>query len=552
MKKLNLIRLVLFITLTACATYQPPARQPSSAPYVAPDYQVIFERARQYLIEQDGNKSLIKKVPESQFVQFLQENPEWINEEQSKLIAEVERVSKINTDPTKHTRLIPPFGKAGYEDVKVYVSHPYYKNGILRKKDSMVGAWINFIKKAKKEIILNVFDFDLEEVANALVAKAQKGVSVTVGIDKGVHDARPEVQKVSQILTAGGVRVVHVRSVGLNHQKVTSIDWSDPELASVLFSSGNLTRSCIEPDGDLKGIVPLPAVSVPNANHLITMKSFILANLIKHELTKTLDDKFLLRGKQYPINGSYQVTGPGVDPQVLEAYPEPSIIITFAPNGGLKNINKNLIAHILRKETGSIRMIQFAFSSTDVEETLLFRAQQDIQATGKFDFMSVGDTPFAMRDWSRFLIMSGMKLEITPMSKKYLDDKEGTWWTGIGEEQINNLRKNIYAAPKVYADNYVLVDKAKLKANAKIHHKILATPNFAIVGTSFNFSQGAESNNEQMLIFKDKSMSKLVDGMLKYLVKNSRGTVYSEAQRRNLLKVSIDEESDGVEDQAGQ
>lgn len=541
MKKLNNFRLFLLLTLTACASYA-PQRTPSSNE--TPDYKVIFQKAREYLITQESSKALLKKVPENQFVEFLQNNPEWINEEQSKLIAEVAKQSKSTVvDLTKHTRLIPPSGKWGYEHVKVYVSHPYYLNGKLVPKDNMVAAWIAFIKKAKQEIIINVFDFDLEEVANVLVEKAQSGVRVQVGIDKGVADARPEVKKVADLLTAGGVKVTLVRSVGLNHQKVTAIDWSDKERASVLFSSGNLTRSCIDPDGDLKGTVPLPAESVPNANHLITMKSWILANLIKHELTKTLDEKFLLRGKQYPINGSYQVTGPGVDPQVLEAYPEPSILITFAPNGGLKNINKNLIAHILKKETGSIRMIQFAFSSTDVEQALLFRAQQDIQATGRFDFMSVGDTPFAMREWSRFLIMSGFKLKIEPLKKTFLDDKDGAWWKGLGEQQINALRKNIYAAPAVYGEHHLKIDGKSVKANGKIHHKILATPNFAILGTSFNFSLGAESNNEQLLIFKDKNMSKIVDGMIKHLVKGSRGTVASEAVRRNSLKVPEDEGS---------
>lgn len=549
MKKLNLLRLVLLITLTACASYE-PNRVPSSDE--SPDYTVIFQKARQYLITQEDSKSKLKKVPENQFVQFLQDNPEWINEDQSKLIDEVSKQSKSSDgDLTKHTRLIPPAGKWGYEDVKVFVSHPYYLNGKLQPKDNMVAAWIAFIKKAKQEIILNVFDFDIEEVAKALIAKAKAGVKVQVGIDKGVADTRPEVKKVADMLKAGGVKVVLVHSVGLNHQKVTAIDWSNKDLAAVLFSSGNITKSCIEPDGDLKGKVPLPPESIPNANHLITMKSWILANLIKHELTKTLDDKFLLRGKQYPINGSYQVTGPGVDPQVLEAYPEPSILITFAPNGGLKNINKNLIAHILKKETGSIRMIQFAFSSTDVEETLLFRAQQDIQATGKFDFMSVGDTPFAMREWSRFLIMSGLKLEITPTSKTYLDDREGKWWKALGDEQMVALRKNIYGAPKVYGEHHLRIEGKAAKANGKIHHKILATPNFAIMGTSFNFSQGAESNNEQLLIFKDKKMSKIVDGMLKHLVKASRGTVASEALRRNSMKVKEADEA-SVEDKAAQ
>jgi hypothetical protein len=107
-----------------------------------PDYKVIFQKAREYLITRDSSKALLKKVPENQFVGFLQNHPEWINEEQSKLIAEVSKQSKVEVNLTKHTRLIPPAGKWGYEDVKFYVSHPYYVDGKLKPKDNMVAAWI--------------------------------------------------------------------------------------------------------------------------------------------------------------------------------------------------------------------------------------------------------------------------------------------------------------------------------------------------------------------------------------------------------------------------
>jgi phosphatidylserine/phosphatidylglycerophosphate/cardiolipin synthase-like enzyme len=552
MNKPNYLCFVFLTTLAACSLTPGPVqlREPNAAIGAnGSDLPLILQKAREYMIQSPEGKIGLKKVPESQFVEFLQANPEYIKEEQKKVIAAIESESHLLSDPTKHTRLIPPAGKPGYENLKVYVSHPYFQDGQLKPKDDLILAWINFIKMAKKEIVINVFDFDLVSVAELLVEKAQAGVKVYVGVDKGVVAARPEVKRVVKILSDGGVKVTQVNSVGLNHQKVTAIDWSSIKDASVLFSSGNLTHSCLDKDGDLRGLDPLPKESVPNANHLITMKSFVLANLVRHELIKTLDDKFLLRGKQFPINGSYQVTGPGIDPYVLEAYPEPSIIITFAPNGGLKNINRNLIAHVLKKEKGSVRMIQFAFSSLDVEEALLWRAQQDTQETGNFDFKSVGDTPFAMREWSRFLIMSGLKMDITPTSKTYSDDKDGKWWKTLGETQIQKIRKGIYVAPKIYGDHHLKINNKSLKSTGKIHHKILATPNFAIVGTSFNFSQGAESNNEQLLIFRDKKMSKLVDGMLKYLIDHSPGTVHKEALRRNVIRGKV-LESESVEDRA--
>jgi hypothetical protein len=547
--KITLI-FALILSLQACSG--PALRRPGSEVPLAPDYALIFKTARDVLIANPDNASqqeqvkLLLKVPENFVVGELQARPELLALAHDQLIAELQSVAPVPPDPTKHTRLIPPQGMPGYSDLQLYVNHAYYRGTKLIKKSNLIEVWKAFINKAEKEIIVNVFDFDLEEIADALIAKSQAGLDVRVGIDKkSVIDVRPEVKKIEEKLVAGGVKVTGVMPVGLNHQKITAIDWSDAEKSSVLFSSGNLTRSCLEPKGDLKGTIPLPKESLPNANHLITMKSWLLANLVHHELTKTLDAAYLLRGRQYPLNGSYQITGPGVDPHTLEAYPEPSITITFSPGGGLKSINRNLIADLIKRETGWIRMLQFAYSAAAVDEALLFRAQHDYQATGKFDFLSIGDTPFAMREWSRFLIMSGMKrIENPDKTKTYLDDPENPWTKGLSPLQLMDLRKRVRIAPKVYGEHHVKVQGVNKKVNAKIHHKILATPRFAIMGTSFNFSEGAESNNEQILVFRDSQLAEAAHGMVDYLKRSSPGSVASEASRRNRLRISQEEGTD--------
>ena len=193
-------------------------------------------------------------------------------------------------------------------------------------------------------------------------------------------------------------------------------------------------------------------------------------------------------------------------------------------------------------------MLQFAYSAVEVDEALLFRAQQDFQQTGKFDFQSVGDTPFAMREWSRFLIMSGLRREIDPTKQQgYFPDPANPWVQGLSARQLRSVQQKVFVAPKIYGNNHVNVpgQATKVKVNAKIHHKILATPRFAIVGTSFNFSAGAESNNEQILVFRDDQMSQAVSGMVRYLVNESPGTVLKEANRRNRFGGVRDEDSSG-------
>jgi len=282
---------------------------------------------------------------------------------------------------------------------------------------------------------------------------------------------------------------------------------------------------------------PLPKESVPNANHVMTLKSWLLANLVNHELTKTLDPTFQLRGSEYPSNGAYQVTGPNVDPLTLEAYPMESVVITFTPGGAYKSVGKNLLARVIERTTGPIRMIQFAYSSEAVDQALLLRAEREIKDTGHFDYGSVGDTPFAMQFWSQFLNMSAWELKSTEdKSKKwYQEMSAGPWATTLGPRNLKELREHVRIAPVIYGNNWIKVDNKNTKVSAKIHHKILSTGDYAVVGTSFNFSQGAESNNEQILLFKDPKLVKKVEGMYRWLAEQSPRSVDEEARRRNTL-----------------
>jgi hypothetical protein len=531
MKKLFLNFGIILFIFSSCASSS-LERAPSSAQ--TPDYPELFKTVRGTLIPTPKE---LKNIPEHIVIEELQTRPELLMKPRQDLIRELATSSNSPVDPTKHVRLIPPAGTSGYSDLKLFVNHHYYNNGLLIQPENLVEVWRRFILSARKEIILNIFDFDLEEVADALIEQARKGLHVQVGIDqKNVINVRPEVRALSEKLADNGVKVTEVNSVGLNHQKLTAVDWSIPEYSSVLISSGNLTRSCLEPEGDLKGARPLPTESIPNANHSITMKSWLLANLIHHELSKTLNPEYLLRGRAYHLNGSYQITGPGVDPDTLEAYPEPSLIISFSPGGGMKSINKNLIAHFIKQEKGRIRMLQFSYSSDEVDKALLWRAENDFQMYNKFDFISLADTSSALREWSHFLTMSGLKLIETPEYKKlFYPDPENTWLRALGAERLKEVQQNVHIAPKNYGHNWVMVGNKRVKVTAKIHHKIMATETFAILGTSFNFSQGAETNNEQILVFKDRTLSDAVDGMVKYLVQHSAGTVAEEAERRNKI-----------------
>lgn len=567
-----------FFILSACssgsiktATERTPAATDNGQQ--TPNYPELFKASREILMRdlmtpKHHIQKKFKDLPESQLIEHLQKesvsddaNPTSAAHEE--LIRHLTDEASVPFDPSKHLRLIPPPGTPGYSELHFYSSHPYFYNETSLKSekeipaDNLVTVWNDFLLTAKKQIILNVYDFDLKPIADTLVLQGKKGLSVRVGIDKDVIDRRPEVKKIFDYLVQSNVvSVTAVDSVKLNHQKMAAIDWEDLPSARVLFSSGNLTQSCLDPAGDIKDIQPHPTDSIPNANHVITMKSWLLANLINHELTKTLDPGLQLRGAQYPMTGAYQVTGPQVeDPANLfsEARPKHSVIITFSPGGGYKDINSNLIARLIDSTEGPIRIIQFAFSADAVGEALFRKAQTAYLHGGEFDLLAIGDTPFAMQNWSEFLRLSGWKLltektkDKQKKNKYFVEDQSSPWYKVFTAAQWTDLRSKIFVAPKVYRTHSILIaPDTKRDVSAKIHHKILSIGDFAIAGTSFNFSSSAQDNNEQILVFHEPDLARRVDGLTRWLIKHSGRTVTDEAQKRNTFNEPIEEEAEAA------
>lgn len=518
-----------------------------------------------------------KDISETQMLLLLDQNPQFIDEIEL-YIKQVPRDQSLDTEKMKALRekwsqwlisklsdekLRAKFRKQnnpleafevsdidGYSDVQTYVNHARKINGKIIPADNLKNVFIDQIKLAQKEIAINVFDFDLEDVADELIKAHQKGIAVKIGIDKSVINARVEVQKIFTKLKQSGIFVHAVDSVGLNHQKMMSIDWTIPGEGKVVFSSGNLTQSCIGPEGDLKNIPPemRPKYSIPNANNMITLKSDILSSIVAHEISKTIDPEFQFRGEQYPLGGVYKVwSGP-----TNLGDKRPYIMLAFSPNGALDGINKNFISQAIERTSGEVKMAQFAFSSKTIDEALLKRASLETKANGKFDFKSVGDTPFAMQFWSIFLKMSGLERipneDKTPAPYTVIQDSE--WKNILGESEFLRLREMIKIAPSIFGKHSVEYQGARYDATSKIHHKFLITGNDeskVVVTGSFNFSTGAESNQEYILLTNDDRITTSLEAAFDSLHASSRKAVYQEAERRNKYHDFEDDTDSNVE-----
>ncbi|UXR65042.1 hypothetical protein EZJ49_02105 [Bdellovibrio bacteriovorus] len=283
--------------------------------------------------------------------------------------------------------------------------------------------------------------------------------------------------------------------------------------------------------------------SIPNANHALLILGSLPAQATKAELKKTLEYK--IRGQsQYPISGSYKIYG-----EKQKANEEaPYIVLSFSPNGGEGDVNKSIYVPLIQNTKGSIEAVHFAFSSKQIQNALLERATRDMQEKGHFEFRSVGDTPFAMREWSAFLLLSGLKKDLP--SGKYLTDGEAPILQALGAAGVTDLQDKIRTAPAIYGERHFrLEDGSSVKTTSKIHHKVFIFPedSLAVLGTSFNPSENAENNNEQIVIVKDANIVRQARGLFGYLYKNSARSVTAEANRRNLKALPFPDETVGGE-----
>ncbi len=471
---------------------------------------------------------------------FLKSSKKSAGKNQFKEI-QTEKLKKINIksalsdfDGHKPLPIILTDFPSGYKNAKMLATHDRFSpEGELIKAQDLVKEVKTFIQNAKSDITLNVYEFDLEDVARELIKAKARGVEVLVGIDGGVIEAKESVKKIYKLLLDNGINVQRVASIGLNHQKIIVRDAAIPGSSKVLLSSANFTKSDMHTNGDLGDLPLTHKNAIPNANHLLTMDSDALALIAKNELKKTLLHK--LRGSEYPLSGSFQVMGVGGTVKK-----PPYFITAFTPNGGVGNINSNLIYHAIRRNCGdTIYMAQFAYSSIAAMEGIFDCISARKKKGLKTKLLAVGETPFAMQNWSMFLEMSGLEQKVDPATGiKFYAEKDVANFRELfnSDKEFKEFVSGMKIAPELYGKKVVELSGANYELTAKIHHKSISTGNMAIIGSSFNFSDAAERNQEQFFVFVDEKLAGQYRGIVTRLHQQSTRSVFEEASRRNEIR----------------
>lgn len=104
--------------------------------------------------------------------------------------------------------------------------------------DDTEAAFLKFVKRAKKSICVSIYGFHLPPLTDALIAKHQAGVKVTIILDHTQAEGKAESGEVQKLVDAGvplliGTSPIHRQIL---HSKFTIIDGKAVEVGSWNYS----------------------------------------------------------------------------------------------------------------------------------------------------------------------------------------------------------------------------------------------------------------------------------------------------------------------------
>ncbi|HOG48076.1 MAG TPA: phospholipase D-like domain-containing protein [Anaerolineae bacterium] len=226
---------------------------------------------------------------------------------------------------------------------QVHFTTPTYPDTAADHVGGIDEDLVQLIAGAQHSIDVAAYELDLENIAAALLAAKQRGVTVRL-----VTDTDNLEEKAVQQLTQGGVPVVEDKRGAIMHNKFVIIDGH-----TVLTGSWNLTINC----------------TYRNNNNAIIIESEALARNYQTEFAEMFEKQQF--GPTSPRNTIQpQVT---IDGTLVENY--------FAPED---KVSEKLVA-LLGKAQKSIRFMDFSFTDDNIGEAMLQRAKAGVSVAGVFE-----------------------------------------------------------------------------------------------------------------------------------------------------------------------
>ncbi len=370
---------------------------------------------------------------------------------------------------------------------------------IDRPGDNLETIIIDTINSAQSTIDIAVQEFQLPNIAKALVQQAEKGVKIRIILENIYHQSIKDVnsqmvremdtrerQKYDQyfefidinndnkispnelnqrdaltILRQGNISIIDdtedgSKGTGLMHHKFIIVD---SEI--IIVTSANFTLSGIH--GDFNN-----NKARGNANNLLKIKSSELAQLFTEEFNVMWGD-----GKGGEKDSQFGINKVKRSPKTI-TIGQSQVTVKFSPDSSKENwqlTSNGLISNILNQAIISINLALFVFSDQNISNTLERKNNQGIK------IKSLIDPEFMFRYYSEGLDMLGVAL------------------SNNCQYEINN---------KPWRKNIDTVGVANLPQGDKLHHKFAIIDDNMVITGSHNWSASANyQNDETLLIIKN-------------------------------------------------
>ena len=252
--------------------------------------------------------------------------------------------------PDAQTKPAPGPSPAATGPYEIYFTTPTYPDRPENRRDGIDERFVQFVDASTRSLDVAAYEFDLENVAQAMVRAKSRGVAVRMVTDTDtVNAVRDEVtQKALKLVRDAGITIVPDERSAIMHHKFAVRDGEE-----IWTGSWNLTV------GDTYRL----------NNNAVRMRSAELARAFTEEFeTMFVQRKFGAARARGNVNPPIQVGSMRV--QVLFA-PEDSV----APK----------IAERIRQATSQIRFLAFSFTHDEIGKAVLDRGAAGVSVAGVFE-----------------------------------------------------------------------------------------------------------------------------------------------------------------------
>lgn len=232
---------------------------------------------------------------------------------------------------------------------QVFFTTPRYPDKLEYHRGSLDEQLVAFINRATKTIDLADYDFDLENVANALAQAKARGVRVRMVTDTDtLTNNDPAIQKAFGILKQANIPIVDDQRPAIMHNKFLVVDNAAVWTGSWNFTTGDTYRL---------------------NNNAITIQSPPLAQNYTAEFEK------MFMQRQFGPNKPAGVPNPvlTINGVRVENY--------FAPED---KVASRIVAKINQAKQ-SIHFMAFSFTNDAIGSAIIDRAQAGVQTAGVFE-----------------------------------------------------------------------------------------------------------------------------------------------------------------------